>query len=130
MKEQLQKLKEARVGESKPDDEPTTWISPLIIQPKKAVGKIWLCVDMRKPNEGMLRKKREFPTVENILQELNGAVKFSKLDLNHQPRSQGLSSNLPLRRARRDPGLVWSRARRTIANCRNVGGLGRVSNID
>ena len=38
---------------------------------------------MRKPNEAMLRKKREFPTVKDILQELNGALKFSKLDLNH-----------------------------------------------
>ena len=40
-------------------------------------------MDMRKPNEAMLREKREFPTVEDILQELNGAVRFSKLDLNH-----------------------------------------------
>ena len=31
----------------------------------------------------MLREKREFPTVQDILQELNGTVKFSKLDLNH-----------------------------------------------
>ena len=37
---------------------------------------------MRKPNEAMLREKRKFPTVENVFQELNGAVKFSKLDLN------------------------------------------------
>ena len=35
-----------------------------------------------------------------------------------QPRSQGLSSNRPLRRARRDPGLVWSRATLTIENIR------------
>ena len=83
LKEQLQKLEEAGVVESVPDDEPTTWISPLVIQPKKAVGEIRICVDMRKPNEAMLREKREFPTVEDILQELNGAVKFSKLDLNH-----------------------------------------------
>jgi len=83
LKEQLQKLEEAGVVEPVPDDEPTTWISPLVIQPKKAVGEIWICVDMRKPNKAMLREKREFPTVENILQELNGAVKFSKLDLNH-----------------------------------------------
>ena len=40
-------------------------------------------MDMRKPNEAMLREKREFPTVQDILQELNGTVKFSKLDLNH-----------------------------------------------
>ena len=35
-----------------------------------------------------------------------------------QPCSQGLSSNHPLRRARRDPGLVWSRATLTIENIR------------
>ena len=66
-----------------PDDEPTTWISPLVIQSKKTAGEIRLCVDMRKPNEAMMREKREFRTVEDILQEFNGAVRFSKLDLNH-----------------------------------------------
>ena len=65
-----------------PDDKLTTWISPLVTQPKKAIGERRVCVDMRKPNEAMLREKRKFPTVENILQELNGAVKFPKLDLN------------------------------------------------
>ena len=82
MKEQLQKLGEAGVVESVPDDEPTTWISPLVTQPKKAFGERRICVDMGKPNEAMLREKRKFPTVENILQELNSAVKFCKLDLN------------------------------------------------
>ena len=36
----------------------------------------------------------------------------------NQPRSQGLSSYRPLGRARRDPGLVWSRATLTIVNVR------------
>ena len=35
-----------------------------------------------------------------------------------QPRSQGLSSYRPLRRARRDPGTRWSRAALTIENIR------------
>ena len=50
LKEQLQKLEEAGVVEPVPDDDPTTWISPRVIQPKKAVGEIRICVDMRKPN--------------------------------------------------------------------------------
>ena len=33
LKEQLQKLEEAGVVEPVPDDEPTTWISPIVIQP-------------------------------------------------------------------------------------------------
>ena len=32
-----------------------------------------------------------------------------------QPRSKGLSSNRPLGRARRDPGLVWSRVCQILA---------------
>ena len=80
MKEQLQKLQQVGVV---PDDEPTTWISPLVTQPKKAAAEIRICVDIRKPNEAMLGEKREFPTAEDILQELNGAVKLSRLDLNH-----------------------------------------------
>ena len=43
LKEELQKLGEAGVVESVPDDEPTTWISPLVIQPKKAAGEICMC---------------------------------------------------------------------------------------
>ena len=74
MKEQIQKLQEARVVEPVPDDEPTTWIPSLVILPKKAVVEIQICVDMRKPN-----RNRESPTVEDILQELNGALSFSKL---------------------------------------------------
>ena len=80
--EQIQKLGEAGVVESVPDDEPTTCISPLVTEPKKAVGERRIYVDMRKPKEAMLREKRKFPTVENILQELSGTLKFSKLDLN------------------------------------------------
>ena len=38
--------------------------------------------------------------------------------LSLQPRSQRLSSNCPLRRARRDLGLVWSHATLTIENTR------------
>ena len=37
------------------------------------------------------------------------------LYLKMQPRSQGLSSNRPLGRARRDPGLVWSRVCQILA---------------
>ena len=48
-----------------------------------AVGEVQICVDMKKSNEAMLNDKREFPTLEDIVQELNGAVKFAKLDLSH-----------------------------------------------
>ena len=38
---------------------------------------------MRKPNVAMKRMKREFPTIEDVIQDLNRATTFSKLDLNH-----------------------------------------------
>lgn len=83
VKEQLQQLEDAHVIEPVPEGEPTTWISPLVIQPKKTPGEIRICVDMRKPNTAMKRMKREFPTIEDVIQDLNGATTFSKLDLNH-----------------------------------------------
>ena len=48
-----------------PDDEPTTWTSPLATRPKKAIDEIRICVDMRKANKAMLGEKTEFPTVED-----------------------------------------------------------------
>ena len=47
---------------------------------------------------------------------LKGVVKHTQAFI--QPRSQGLSSYHPLGRARRDPGLFWSRATMTIENIR------------
>ena len=38
---------------------------------------------MKEQLQKLEEAKREFPTVEDILQELNGAVKFSKPDMNH-----------------------------------------------
>ena len=39
-----------------------------------------------------------------------------KICNNKQPRSQGLSSYRPLGRARRDPGLVWSRVSQNLGH--------------
>ena len=42
---------------------------------------------------------------------LSNARRFYSSKEDPRPCSQGLSSNRPLRRARRDPGLVWSGVR-------------------
>lgn len=85
--------------ETVPEGDPTTWISPLVIQPKRGECEIRFCVDMRKRKRAMKREKREFPTLENALQELNGPGRFSKLDLSHgyhqlelDPRSRLLTT--------------------------------------
>ena len=61
-------------------DGPTPWVSPLVCVPKKN-GEIRVCVDMRRANEAVIRERHPIPTVDEILQDMNGASVFSKLDL-------------------------------------------------
>lgn len=62
---------------------PTPWVSPLVIVPKpKQPGSVRVCVDMRRPNEAIKRERHATPTISEITTLLNGATKFSKLDLN------------------------------------------------
>ncbi|CAB3993335.1 Transposon Tf2-9 poly [Paramuricea clavata] len=59
---------------------PTPWVSPLVVVPKSS-GEIRVCVDMRQVNTAVIRERYPIPTVEESLQDLNGAAVFSKLDL-------------------------------------------------
>lgn len=61
-------------------DGPTPWISPLVVIPKKN-GEIRLCVDMRMPNKAIQRERHPTPTVDDLINSLNGATVYSKLDL-------------------------------------------------
>ena len=59
---------------------PTTWVSPVVVAPKPS-GDIRLCVDMRRANEAIVRERLPIPTVDEVLESLNGSSVFSKLDL-------------------------------------------------
>ena len=59
---------------------PTSWVRPVVIAPK-ASGDIRLCVDMRKANAAIIRERIPIPTVDEVLENLNGGAVFSKLDL-------------------------------------------------
>ena len=59
---------------------PTPWISPLVIITKND-GTVRLCVDMRMANHAIQRERHPSPTVDDLINELNGAQVFSKLDL-------------------------------------------------
>ena len=61
---------------------PTTWASPVVVAPKLS-GEIRLCVDMCRTNEAIIRERLPIPTVDEVLEELNGSTVFSKLDLRH-----------------------------------------------
>ena len=48
--------------------------------PKKTGTRI--CVDMRAANQAIERERHPVPTVEDLIVDLNGAIVFSKIDLN------------------------------------------------
>ena len=59
---------------------PTEWVSPLVVVPK-ADGDIRICVDMRRADSAIERKRHPIPTIEEVLYDLNGSTVFSRLDL-------------------------------------------------
>ncbi|XP_014678291.1 PREDICTED: uncharacterized protein LOC106818084 [Priapulus caudatus] len=63
-----------------PVDGPTPWVNPVVVVPK-AAGDIRLCLDMRRANEAVIRGRYPIPTVDKLLQNMNGSKVFSRLDL-------------------------------------------------
>ena len=59
---------------------PTPWVSPLVAVPKPN-GDVRVCVDMRRANEAIQRERHPILTVDELLQDLNEAILFSKLEL-------------------------------------------------
>ena len=58
----------------------TSWLSPLIAIPKKS-GDVQLVLDMRIPNQALKRRRVQMPTVDDILQKMQGATVFTEVDL-------------------------------------------------
>ncbi|CAB4025728.1 Transposon Ty3-G Gag-Pol poly, partial [Paramuricea clavata] len=95
LEEQL--LNDEKLGVIEKTVGPTPWVSPVVVVPKK---------------EGKIRRERHItPTINEVINDLNGAKIFSKLDLNQgynqlelAPESRNLtkfSTHLGLRRFRR-----------------------------
>ena len=61
---------------------PTMWVSPAVLAPKPGKDDVRICVDMRCANEAIQREKIPIPTVDEVLEGLNGSTVFSKLDIN------------------------------------------------
>ncbi|XP_058816749.1 uncharacterized protein K02A2.6-like [Topomyia yanbarensis] len=61
-------------------NQPAQWVSPLVPVLKDS-GEIRLCIDMRRANRAVVREKHPLPVIEELLGSINGAVKFSKLDI-------------------------------------------------
>ncbi|KAK3726803.1 hypothetical protein QZH41_007213 [Actinostola sp. cb2023] len=81
LEEQLER--DERNGVIEKVEGPTPWVSPVVIAPKpKQPGKIRMCVDMRQANQAVQRERHITPTIKEVINDLNGATVFSKLDLN------------------------------------------------
>ena len=78
VEKELEKLEERGIIEKV--DGPTPWISPVVVVPKKQGG-VRLCIDMREANKAIGREKHPMPTIDDLITDLNGATKFSKLDM-------------------------------------------------
>ena len=61
--------------------EPTLWVSSLTY-PKKANGKLRICLDPKDLNKAIICENHKAPTLEEIAHVLTGATKFSKVDGN------------------------------------------------
>ena len=75
----LDELLESGIIEEVPEG-PTRWVSPLVVI-SKADGDIRICVDMRCANQAIVRERQPIPTIEEVLQDLNGNTVFSRVDL-------------------------------------------------
>ena len=79
VKAELQKLEDAGIIETV-TDEPTPWISPMVVVPKSN-GEIRICIDMRGPNTAIERTRYPTPTLDDLMYKLKDATVFTKLDL-------------------------------------------------
>ena len=108
VEKELERLEELDIIE--PVTGPTPWISPIVVVPKSS-GEVRICIDMREANKAVKREKHLMPTIDDLVADLNGATRFSKLDLSsgyHQlelaPESRHIttfSTHVGLRRYKR-----------------------------
>ena len=57
-------------------EKPTSWVSLVVITPKRSSNEIRLNLDMREANKAIPRTHNVMPTVDDIINELNEATVF------------------------------------------------------
>lgn len=66
-------------GIIEPVNEPSKWISPMVVVPKE--NDIRICIDMRRANEAVERENHPLPTMEDFLPHIGKGKFFTKLDV-------------------------------------------------
>ena len=78
LKQELTRLE--RVNVIKREEEPTDWVSSLVVT-EKPNGKLRVCIDPQRLNTALKRSHYPLPVIEDILPELADVKVFSKADL-------------------------------------------------
>ena len=73
--------------------EPTPWVSSLMY-PKKANGKLRICLDPKDLNKAIICENHKAPTLKEIAHILTGATRFSKVDGNKAFFSMHLTGSI------------------------------------
>ena len=70
------------LGVLTPVDEPTPWVSQLVITMKKS-GALRVCIDPKELDKALLHERYTLPILEDTLHELSTSTVFTKADLAH-----------------------------------------------
>ena len=95
MEKEIQHLLDQDIIEK--DNEPTGWVLPPVVTPKKDQSQIHLNVDMRVANQAIPRRHTQHPTIDDVITELSGSTVFSHLDMSkgyHQLELKESSRNV------------------------------------
>ena len=68
-KAELDRLLDARIIDLVEESE---WINPIVVQDKKAMGEVRICVDLRKPNDACLQDPFPTPFTSEVLESVEG----------------------------------------------------------
>ena len=79
VKSELKRLEEMDI--IKPVTKPTDWCAPMVVVPKQN-GKVRICVDLTRLNQGVKRENFPMPCTDQLLSQLPGQNTWSKLDCN------------------------------------------------
>ena len=70
-----------KIGELSKVTSTTPLRAGMVVMPRKS-REVWMCVDIKPLNEGVLRGTCPIPSVDDTLAQLSGATIFSKVDAN------------------------------------------------
>ena len=79
MEEEIQYLLDQDIIEKV--SEPTGWVSPPVVTPKKDQSQIHLNVDLRMANQAIPRRHTQHPMIDDVVNELSGSTVFLHLNM-------------------------------------------------